>query len=230
MRITSHRFNLVCSKRNGWNGRGGKREGKKGKKKNRMERRNDDDQILDDFSRRRISFLAPIIKTLETEEVEERKWKVKWLESGLISMQNARLVRGARVESLVPLSLPPFPFISDRQPCWIQPSNPFRTLPSPSPSPLSLPYVSFLRTSCATKAFTTIVTISIIRSQFTLFSSLIRYIKYIKYKKKKKKAMSVRTFRVFSQSEERKKARGKKKGRRKIHLPAEFTSRIFSVT
>lgn len=82
-----------------------------------MERRNDDDQILDDFSRRRISFLAPIIKTLETEEVEERKWKVKWLESGLISMQNARLVRGARVESLVPLSLPPFPFISDRQPC-----------------------------------------------------------------------------------------------------------------
>ena len=82
-----------------------------------MERRNDDDHILDDFSRRRISFLAPIIKTLETEEVEERKWKVKWLESGLISMQNARLVRGARVESLVPLSLPPFPFISDRQPC-----------------------------------------------------------------------------------------------------------------
>lgn len=74
-----------------------------------MERRNDDDQILDDFSRRRISFLAPIIKTLETEEVEERKWKVKWLESGLINMQNARLVRGARVESLVPLSpsLPP---------------------------------------------------------------------------------------------------------------------------
>lgn len=74
---------------------GGERDEKKRKKQNGTTKR--DDQILDDFSRRRISLLAPIIKTLETEEVEERKWKVKWLESGLISMQNARLVRGARV-------------------------------------------------------------------------------------------------------------------------------------
>lgn len=82
---------------------GGERETKKKRKKQNGTTKRDD-QILDDFSRRRISLLAPIIKTLETEEVEERKWKVKWLESGLISMQNARLVRGARVVPCATLS------------------------------------------------------------------------------------------------------------------------------
>ena len=33
----------------------------------------------------------------DKETLEERKWEAKWLESGLISMQNARVTRGARV-------------------------------------------------------------------------------------------------------------------------------------
>lgn len=112
------------------------RETKKKKEKKQNGTTKRDDQILDDFSRRRISLLAPIIKTLETEEVEERKWKVKWLESGLISMQNARLVRGARV---VPCATLPhlyptgshagFNHLTLSEPCHH---------PSP-PSPLSLP-------------------------------------------------------------------------------------------
>lgn len=121
------------------------------------------------------------------------------------------------------LSLPPSPFISDRQPCWIQPPNPFRTLPSPSPSPLSLPYVSFLRTSCATKAFTTIVTISIIRSQFSHFFLLLYiYIRSIKYKKKKKKS-HVRSNISRLLSERRKEKSKRQKEREKENT---FTGRI----
>lgn len=43
--------------------------------------------------------------------VEERKWLAKWLESGLISMQNAEVARGARVTRCVLHLL-------DRQPYW----------------------------------------------------------------------------------------------------------------
>lgn len=118
--------------------KGGK---KKKRKKTEWNRTKCDDQILSMTFREESPSLRQLLRRWKSEEIEERKWKAKWLESGLISMQNARLVLRVHAWSLVP---PPPSFISNRQPCWIRAPNPFRILPSPSPSSLSLPYVSRL--------------------------------------------------------------------------------------
>lgn len=149
---------------------------------------------------------------------------MKWLESGLISMQNARLVRGARVAPCAFSPPPPSPFISDRQPCWIQPPNPFRTLPSPSPSPLSLPYVSrlFHVLVARRKRLTIVITIFIIHSRS--FSLLYRYIKYKKKKKKPRPSDISRLLRA------KKRKGGKKREKENTFTRQKFTSRTFSVT
>lgn len=145
--------------------------------------------------------LRQLLRRWKSEEIEERKWKAKWLESGLISMQNARLVLRVHAWSLVP---PPPSFISNRQPCWIRAPNPFRILPSPSPSSLSLPYVSRL-------FYALVARWKRLRSYlyhsfpvYTLFSSYFLYKIYIK---KKPRA----TFRVLEIKKERKEAKERKK-------------------
>lgn len=160
--------------------------------------------------------LRQLLRRWKSEEIEERKWKAKWLESGLISMQNARLVLRVHAWSLVP---PPPSFISNRQPCWIRAPNPFRILPSLSPSSLSLPYVSRL-------FYALVARWKRLRSYlyhsfpvYTLFSSYFLYKIYIKKKKATRDTSRPRN--------KKGKERGKRKKERKYIYRQNF-SRTFS--